>query len=345
MTHIVLHDTLALLKPYFLSQEHPKELFARAKSELLDVDGATRKWQGSLGEHSAGFSVMQAAQQDGYDVVTGQQIWGLFNPTRRRDVSAWEFELFESHQVMETLRESLESLSFSLAGRFPLDELNVYLFPADPANRSLMVFNHGLSAFAGGEIHIQIFPSEGTSRRLPAVMARLLIHQIRHTFGLNTLGDWLVAEGLAACFVEENFPAFADWPWLVSFRKPDDWEDTLREIARRYGLSSYDEMAVNIYGSLTQVGEDRPPDALPLPADELAYTQNILLDAISETNPIRIAAYLFGDELVAAQGHQGMGVPPFAGFEVGYRLVKRYVADAGISLAEALTTSDILTKH
>ena len=50
-------------------------------------------------------------------------------------------------------------------------------------------------------------------------------------------------------------------------------------------------------------------------------------------------------ELVAAQGHQGMGVPPFAGFEVGYRLVKRYVADAGISLAEALTTSDILTKH
>jgi uncharacterized protein YjaZ len=336
MTQIILHDTLALLKPYFLSEEHPKKLFERAKTELLDVDGAAREWQGSLGQHGGGFAVMQAAQLDGYDVVTGQQIWGLFNPTRRREVSAWEFELFESQHVMDSLRELLAAITANL----PLEELNVYLIPADPANRSLMVFNHGLSAYAGvpREVHVQIFPSAGNLRRLPAVMARLIVHQLRRQFGLNTLGDWLVTEGLAACFVEAQFPDFV--PWLVSFRKPDDWDDTLSEIARRYGLSAYDEMTANVYGSLTQVGEDRPPEALPLPDEELTYTQDLLLAALTESNPNRIAAYLFGDELVAAQGHQGMGVPPFAGYEVAYRLVKGYLDE--VPLADALIAADIL---
>jgi hypothetical protein len=65
MTQLILHDTLALLKQYFISEEHLKKLFERAKTELLDVDGAAREWQGSLGQYGGGFAVMQAAQLDG----------------------------------------------------------------------------------------------------------------------------------------------------------------------------------------------------------------------------------------------------------------------------------------
>jgi len=34
-------------------------------------------------------------------------------------------------------------------------------------------------------------------------------------------------------------------------------------------------------------------------------------------DPSGIAAHLYGDELMAAQGHRGVGLPAYAGFEIG----------------------------
>ena len=339
MAQIIMHDMLGLLKPYFVSEDHPKAIFERVKDELLVSDGKVRNLQESLGGQGGMFTVMSAAQQDGYDVMTGQQIWGLFNPTRRRDVSAWEFELFEAHQVMDVAQASAQTL----AQQMPIGDMEVYVFPADPANRSLMVFSHGLSAFAGvpGALHLQIFPSEGNIRRVPAALARLLVHQLRRELPLNTLRDWLLTEGLAACFVETNFPE-EELPWLASFRKPDDWDNTLTDIARRYGLNSYDEMTVNVYGSFSQVGAERPPMVHALPDDELTYVQEIASGALDESNPNRIAAYLYGDELIAPQGHATFGLSAYAGFEVAYRLVKARLEEAGLPLADALTATDLI---
>ena len=110
MPQIIMHDMLSLLRAYFVSEDHPKTIFARAREELLVSDGQVCNLQESLGEQGDIFTVMSAAQQDGYDVMTGQQIWGLFNPTRHRDVSAWEFDRFDAHQVMDVVRDSVEAL-------------------------------------------------------------------------------------------------------------------------------------------------------------------------------------------------------------------------------------------
>lgn len=58
-----------------------------------------------------------------------------------------------------------------------------------------------------------------------------------------------------------------------------------------------------------------------------------------------IAAHLYGDLVVAAQGHQTVGLPPYAGFEIAHRLVQSYLQRTGASLAEAVskTTEEILS--
>jgi len=61
--------------------------------------------------------------------------------------------------------------------------------------------------------------------------------------------------------------------------------------------------------------------------------------ALGATAPGVIAAYLYGDALTAPQGHPTAGLPPYAGFEVGYRLVRAYLRRTGRSLAEAMATS------
>jgi hypothetical protein len=41
-------------------------------------------------------------------------------------------------------------------------------------------------------------------------------------------------------------------------------------------------------------------------------------EALDDTHPSAIAAYLYGDELVAAHGHPTVGLSPYAGFDVAY---------------------------
>jgi len=79
--------------------------------------------------------------------------------------------------------------------------------------------------------------------------------------------------------------------------------------------------------------------ARPLDADEFAYARDLIGAALGATTPGVVAAYLYGDALVAPQGHPTVGLPPYAGFEVGYRLVRAYLWRTGRSLAEAMTTS------
>ncbi len=80
-------------------------------------------------------------------------------------------------------------------------------------------------------------------------------------------------------------------------------------------METYDDLRANIYGgdgsSIRSV-----PEARTLDEEERAYTQAVSREHGNETNPARIAAHLYGDEVVAAQGHAGMGVPPFGGVAV-----------------------------
>ena len=99
---IVVHDTPALLRDLFVSEMRAQERFVRARP-LLHEGGAIHQllqpvWNA---RDRFGYPVMAAVQADGHEAVFGQQLWGLFNPTRTRELSAWAFDRFRETRLLE----------------------------------------------------------------------------------------------------------------------------------------------------------------------------------------------------------------------------------------------------
>ncbi len=339
---IIVHDTLSLLRPYFTIRTRPKELFARVQATLVAPGGLFDALSPiNRARSRGGFDVMEAAQHDGYEVLFGQQIWGLFNPTRKIEASVWEFAQYADADILGRLSSWLQTFAAFFAAVAAPERVECYLLPADPANRTFMITAHGLSCFGGvpGYLAVRVWPSAGNLARLGPALARVFAHNLRWANAPRsepaTLGDLLVLEGLAAAFVAEIFPAL-DAPWLVAFRAPDDWDAALQSVADMYAVPRYDDVLVNVYGSTAPVGADRPPRALPLSAEELEYAHAVIGGALDTSDARLIAAHLYGDELLAAQGHPTVGLPPFAGFEVGYRLIRAYLDRTGERLPQAI---------
>jgi uncharacterized protein YjaZ len=349
MPEIIVHDTIALFQPLFTSQERPKVLFERANQLILSPEGFMSRLQHALSDRRRnGFDTMEAALHDGYEALMGQQGWGLFNPTRSREASTWAFAQYQQSAILAQIERLVTQYvahpAVAAHAARLLPRIECFLLPGDPANRSFMAANHGLSAIGGvpGFLLIRIWPSFGNLARLAPVLARHVAQNVRQAAlemnGLLTLGDWLALEGIAASFVELVVPS-AVAPWLVSFAKPADWEQALTHVAGFYQLPSYDQLEVNVYGSRFAVGAERLPQASVLNRDELDYATEVIGAALSETDATTIAAYMYGDAIIGAQGHPTVGLPPYAGFEVGYRLVQSYLRQTGHRLAEAMITS------
>ncbi len=219
------------------------------------------------------------------------------------------------------------------------------LLPADPANWNLMAMNRGLSLFGSvpGHLLTEVWPSRGNMARLRPALARVFAHNVRWACAPPTreatLGDILVLEGLAATFVATVCPDARDEPWLVPFRQADDWPDALAAVAHLYGVATFDAIGFNVYGARYTAGLPWPLAARSLATDELAYARDLIGAALETTIPSRIAAYLYGDEVVGAHGHPTVGLPPYAGFEVGYHLVQAYLRRTSRSVAQAMATT------
>ncbi|MBV9787022.1 MAG: hypothetical protein JOZ51_02530, partial [Chloroflexi bacterium] len=179
MTRIIVHDTIAQFQPLFTSRERPKALFSLAE-QIFSPQGFMSRLNHELTDRRRnGFDVMSAAQHDGYEALMGQQGWGLFNPSRSRDASDWEFAQYEQAAILQQIehatRECVQKLELTEAQAAHLPQLQCFLVPADPANRTFMALNHGLSGFGGapGYLLLRVWPSPGNLARIPAVLARL----------------------------------------------------------------------------------------------------------------------------------------------------------------------------
>ncbi len=342
---IIVHDTLSLLRPLFTLRGRPRELLARAQEPVFGPQGI-REWVGvpMAEKERGGYAVMQAARQDGYDVMMAQQMWGLFDPGRKLEASEWAFDRLASADALAMARSWLHACADALPAPAGLSRVACVLLPADPANWNLMAMNHGLSAFGGvpGYLLAEVWPSRGNMARLRPALARVFAHNVRRAWappaGEATLGDILVLESLAAAFVAAVCPDARVEPWLVPFHQADDWPDALAAVARLYGVAAFDAIGFNVYGARYASGLPWPPQARPLAADELAYAREVIGAALETTIPSRIAAYLYGDELVGAHGHPTVGLPPYAGFEVGYHLARDYLRRTSRSVAQAMAT-------
>lgn len=323
------------LRPLFETASRPRDRFAQAQEILFDpraIGGGRRDQAGQ--PNWGGFQVMETALQDGHAAVTGQQAWGLFNPARKPEASAWAFARLDAHDAWAAAGRWLAACAAALPPASLPPRLSLLLLPADPANRNLMLMNRGLSGFAGGDgnLVLEIWPGDGNLARLRPALARLAAHTARWRLAADqpiTLGALLALEGLAAAFVAERCPERAGDAWLAPFAAPPGWEDDLQALAALYGVASFADIPFNIYGSWGVMGAERPPEPVPLDDDELAYSAALLAGRLDATDPALIAAALYGDELVAANGFPTLGLSAYAGFQVAFAAVRRHARLAG----------------
>lgn len=341
MTNIIIHDTLSLLEPLFTSRDHPKVIFQQAQDSILQSTGLVGQISAYLEPTSqSGYDVLMAANQG---VISGQQGFGLFNPSRDRNISEWQFKRFADLDIFSLLHDSLTEIVSQLSIGDVLPQIECLLVPTDPANRMMMSFNHGLGVFGGvaGKIIVQLFPDDGNLKRLKPALIRAVIQNIRQAYmkmnGIQTLVDWLVTEGLAILHIADQCPDI-EQAWNVVWRKPQDWDQTLCFVADHHGLEKYDDLVTNIYGSPVPIGSVRAPIPTNLDDDEREYTLEII-KVYEETIPHKIAAYLFGDELIAPQGYPPEGLSPYAGIYIAEQMIRVSLQNRNIDIHSAIRQS------
>jgi uncharacterized protein YjaZ len=304
------------LRPHFLSAARPRDRFAQAQASLLVPDGLM-----AFERTGPGYDIRACVLRDGYSAVFGQQAWGLFDPRRTLAASDWQFTRFADLDVTAQCQGLLEQYAAGLED-VSIERITCTLLPIDPANPFELVADLGLSCFAAvpGQILLALWPSDGNLARLGPTLARALVQTIGWSHQPTTLGDVLRLEGRAAAFVAAQFPDDPA-PWLAPFRPPPDHQATLDHVATLLGLDEYRQLEANVYGARVRVADLAMPTARPMEPDELAYARELIAASLDATEPCSIAAHLYGDELVAAQGHPSVGLPAYAGFEAGYRVV------------------------
>lgn len=340
---IELRNTLPVLSRCFTERTNPNELLPNylkwAESEhgiitILNEIKVRQRYQD--------FDILAAARSDGIDILEAQQQYGLFNPTRSVEATKWCFDESQRLMLQERIKKTLEMMAKALPSSLLPERLVVVILPADCANGTLMLNGSGISCYGRslGYLFLRVWPTTGNLNRLDYILARSFVHGIRQNArnvdSQTTLGEAMVMEGLAAAFIKSVFSGIKH-PGLIGFIPPDDWDETLANVAGYYGKIRYDDVMVNIYGSQIHAGRMRPPEVVPLTREELEYVYELITAKSDSTEARVVAAYLYGDPLMAAQGHPSFGIPHLAGFEIGYHVVERYLQATGVKVASALS--------
>jgi uncharacterized protein YjaZ len=177
----------------------------------------------------------------------------------------------------------------------PLERVRLTLVLADPGPMEQNPKMGDYTGFGGfpGLVWLQIWPNDASVRRLPAITAHELHHNVRFSFEPfhpmeTTVGQYAVAEGLAEAFAAELYGEEALGPW-----------------------------------------------ARALTPEQLTEMRPRFREGLEVTGFNVIRAYIFGDWSAEGFGHEKLGISDFAGYSVGYALVKAFMQRTGTSAAEA----------
>jgi uncharacterized protein YjaZ len=184
--------------------------------------------------------------------------------------------------------------------------LDKILFAFALGNPAKLESQGGYTGFGGmpGLVMVLAWPTDENLAKLPAAGAHELNHNIRFSFEPfhpveTTVGQYIVAEGLAEAFAAEVCGAGNVGPW-----------------------------------------------ASALSADQVAEVAPRFKDAIDVNGFSEIRGYIFGDWAAEKSGYKPQGLPDFAGYTVGYELVRSYLDHSGKSASEAtyIPWRDVITQ-
>ncbi|WP_328730782.1 DUF2268 domain-containing protein [Streptomyces caniferus] len=216
---------------------------------------------------------------------------------RMQDAGVWT-------RIEDSLATAWERLNGAVPGIRHAETVHVVLALGDPDDDQLMVRSAGYLGMGGipGAIQLMMWPTDTSLQKIGHAAAHELHHNVRYANvawdpKAVTVGEQVVAEGLAEAFVRELAGEEAMGPWSTG---------------------------------LTGTALDRAHEKITAGID-VAGMQNL-------------PAYVFGDATARNMGLQPVGLPDFAGYAVGLRLVDAHLAASGLTAAQstALPAREIL---
>ena len=231
------------------------------------------------------------------DPVGLAKSWLFYVPEYGVQEGLAELAKLESANTFERCVEALRLAAAALKPKehgidLPVVRLAVMMMKRPPnADTDKMQGYTGLGGMPGAVVAMT-YPTDYSVPRLPSSTAHEFNHNVRFSvepWTMNTtVGQYMVAEGLAENFAAEQYSHDLIGPWNSLFSESD-----LQALRPRFR------------------------------------------DAVDVTGFDEIRGYIFGDWSAEQFNHKKQGVPDFAGYAMGYRVVRAYIERTGKTAAEA----------
>ncbi|MFE0020324.1 DUF2268 domain-containing protein [Amycolatopsis sp. NPDC059021] len=207
-------------------------------------------------------------------------------------------------RMRETAAAAWERLDAAVPGVRHADQVDVVLMLGDPDDDYLVERSAGYLGMGGipGSVMQTMWPTGTSLAKIPYATAHEIHHNVRYANvvwdpATVTVGEHVVAEGLAEAFVRELAGERAMGPWSRS-----------------------------------------------LDGAELESAYRKITGAIDLAGMQYLTPYVIGDTIAIRAGQEPVGLPDFAGYAVGLRIVDAHLAATGLTAAEsvALPVGEIL---
>ncbi|GAA0522647.1 DUF2268 domain-containing protein [Saccharopolyspora thermophila] len=202
-------------------------------------------------------------------------------------------------RVRDCLAAGWDRLRSAAPGIRHADELHVLVVLGDPDDEHLTVRSRGYFGLGGfpGVVLLVMWPTATSLAKIGYAAAHELHHNVRYanvTWNpvTVTVGEQVVAEGLAEAFVRELFGEQALGHWATELRGP-----------------------------------------------ELQAAYEKVVAGIDVTGMHNLTAYVHGDATARLWGQKPVGLPDFAGYAAGLRIVDAHCAVSGLSAAQSVALS------
>ncbi|MET9657216.1 DUF2268 domain-containing putative Zn-dependent protease [Streptomyces sp. NPDC006510] len=285
---IVVHDTASAMADLF------RRPLAERPDALRELLGPLQSVMSTVGDvdtfrmHTMGSGFRIDREDPRYLTALGQL----------RDAEVWD-------RIEDSLAAAWQRLSGAVPGIRNAGTVHVVLVLGNPDDDLLTVRNAGYLGMGGipGAIQLTIWPTATSLAKIGHAAAHELHHNVRYANVVwnpvtVTVGEQVVAEGLAEAFVRELAGERAMGPWATALSGAE-----LDDV--------YEKVTAGI---------------------DVAGMQNL-------------PAYVYGDATAQRMGCRPVGLPDFAGYAAGLRIVDAHLAASGLTAAQstALPTHDILT--
>ncbi|MGK5733662.1 DUF2268 domain-containing protein [Streptomyces sp. URMC 124] len=286
---IVVHDTASAMLDLL---RRPLEERPEALREML------RPLQGVLGPVMGDVDLVEMHRQSSGFRFDRDDPRYLPAVRRMQDAGVWK-------RIEDTLAAAWERIGSAAPGIRHAETVHVVLVLGNPDDEQLMTRSAGYFGIGGipGAIELIMWPTDTSLEKIGYGAAHELHHNVRYAnVAWNpmtvTVGEHVVAEGLAEAFVRELAGEQAMGPWS-------------RAVTGAALDSAYAKITDDI---------------------DVAGMQNL-------------TAYVLGDATARLMGQETVGLPDFAGYGVGLRIVDAHLAASGLTAAAstALPVREILT--